>query len=63
MSDVAAVRHGKHPQAPLDVFRNQFCKCCQKRDSCHDDRNLERNCIHAALLDEIVFARRLRTQR
>jgi hypothetical protein len=34
-----------------------------KKDTCYGDRQLERNCIHAALLEEIVFARRLRTQR
>jgi len=52
-----------HPQAPLDVFRNTFCKWCQKKDTCHDDRDLERNCIQAALLDEMIFARRLHAER
>lgn len=53
----------QHPAAPLITFRDTFCKWCQMKDTCHDDRGLEQNCIHAALLEEIVFARRLRTQR
>jgi len=50
-------------QAPLDVFRQKWCQRCLKKDTCYGDRQLERNCIHVALLEEIVFARRLRTQR
>jgi hypothetical protein len=50
-------------QAPLESFRAVHCKRCQMKDTCRDDRGLENNCVHAALWDEMVFARQLRMQR
>lgn len=60
MNETRAVQH---PQASLEIFRAVHCKRCQKQETCHDDRDLERNCIQAALLDETIFARRQHTER
>jgi hypothetical protein len=60
---VSETRAVSRPQAPLDVFRQKWCQRCLKKDTCYGDRELERNCILAARLDEMVLARQLRIQR
>lgn len=51
-----------HPAAPLTTYRDTFCKRCLKKDTCYGDRELERNCMQAALLNELVFDRRQRRE-